>query len=231
MTAELVEQTFVHSELWHRAVTVTLDGRAAINRVIVLNWKTAALDAGFPPLPQDLEVVWGPLTDIELVEASTVSVVDGRPDEPAFYDASFEDIAVEEASRRVWWEGIERGTVSGVVLALAERPGLRGLSVAQFDRLREEGQQVLVEQRASTAVCGGVLRRHSFPPREAELMRDGMLVASTCNDCQQAVTRAALLLRAAQEKQNGTCPLDGDALRPGGDCPSCFERLTGHYAR
>lgn len=189
-----------------------------------LNAVSVALEEGVMVEPgTPIDAKWRPLTDAELQELSQVD----RTVDP-WRHCSVEEVIVEEERRRAWHRQCRWLVVSFPVESKPEQPHLRQLTDRQFAILHREGEQTLRIAQTAAAICGGALRRHSFPPREADWLREGLVDSSTCQDCQHTVTRAELLERAANEEKYGTCHVDGDAFVTAGGglvCPTCTDAL------
>jgi hypothetical protein len=230
----MIQQTGMTVHRWgyvagpvHRSFHEDVLARDAFERAERLNAVARALSEGFMPV-EDAPItgVWEPLSEVDIEVASRVD-----RDAPDWLGVAEETIAAEEARRREWHRDARTLRVSFQVHASPERPTLLTLDERAHTVLAREGMDVLDMKANAVALCGGALRRHQFPPRDAAWLRDGAISAAHCSDCDQDVTRAELLERAAHEEKHGTCHVDGDAFVMAGTgnsgliCPTCTAAL------
>lgn len=213
----------------HHRVEWTLDDRSrqAIEHAAIRNAAAQALTEG-TDLVGNPTVEWTHVDQVEAVQWSRVDrdtdpwVKQWGPDGPTEWD-----VAAEEQRRLTWWLECRELRVSFDIDAEPEAPRNVSLSDAAWVELSRQGAQVLVSKTTAPAICGGALRRHSFAPRDATWLRDGLIDLAHCNDCDRDVTRDELLERGRNEAAHGTCHVDGDAFVLVGNppsgliCPTC----------
>lgn len=227
---ELVEHVWGYREHHRRELIAADRDRQAIENAAIRNAAAQAL--GYVEIVGEPDVQWCGLDDVEVTQLSRIDL-DSDPWAKSFGPdgPTEEQVIVEEERRRAWWRDCRELRVTWLVRAEPERPVTTALSEETHAALREQGVQVMRDRRAATFVCGGAFRRHSFMPREAAWMRDGLIEHAKCGDCDQDVKRSELMERAANEARYGYCHVDGDAFvaaagnRPALICPTCTAAL------